>query len=76
MLWWCLYMTFFVYSKDRDKRITYSNTVLQTMREHQLCRNSKKYEFWFEQVVFMRHAVSTKGENNFKVAIANRYHWD
>ena len=51
-------MTFFVYSKDRDKRITYSNTVLQTMREHQLCRNSKKYEFWFEQVVFLEHVVS------------------
>jgi len=34
-----------MYSKDRDKHITYSNIVLQTMGEHQLYGNSKKCKF-------------------------------
>ena len=66
------------YPKDRDKHITYLNTALKTMGEHQLYSNSKKCEFWFEKLVFLRHAVTKDGmkvnpkaENNFRVAKAN-----
>jgi len=68
-----------IYSNDRDKHITYSDTLLLTMREHQLYANSKRCEFWLEQVVFLGHIVledgikvKLEGENNFKVAKTNR----
>ena len=72
-----------MYSKDRDKYITWSNIVLQTIEEHQLYGNPKMCESWLKQVVFLGHPVSEewmkvhlKGENDFKVIKANRFDWD
>jgi len=72
-----------IYSNDRDKHITYLNTVLQTMREHQLYGNLEKCGLLLKQAVLLGHAVSKEGmkvnpegENYFRVAKTNRYHWD
>jgi len=35
--------------------------VLQKTKEHQLYGNSKKCEFWLEQVVFLGHAIAKEG---------------
>jgi len=53
-----------IYSKDRVKHSTYLNTVLQTKGEHQLYSNSKKREFWLEQVVFLGCVISREGDES------------
>jgi len=41
-----------IYSKDRDENTTHLRVVLQTLREHQLYRKLKKYDFWLKEVIF------------------------
>jgi len=44
-----------IYSKDKEEYADHLMMVLQTMREHQLC---KKCEFWLEEVVFLGYVVT------------------
>jgi len=48
------------YSKDKDEHTVHLRTVLQTLREHQLHSQYKKYEYWFEVMVFLEHMVLKK----------------
>ncbi|TYK11055.1 reverse transcriptase [Cucumis melo var. makuwa] len=50
-----------VYSVDRKAHEEHLRIVLQTLRDNQLYAKFSKYEFWLEQVVFLRHVVSAKG---------------
>ena len=43
--------------QDRDQHTVHLRTVLQTLREHQLHSKHKKYEYWFEVMVFLEHMV-------------------
>jgi len=45
------------YSKDKDERTVHLRTMLQTLREHQLHSKYKKYEYWFEVMVFLEQMV-------------------
>ena len=73
-----------VYFRDKDEHTTYLRTVLQTLREHQLYGKMKKYEFWLEEVVLLRHVVSKegikvdpqKGESNPGLANTNQCYGD
>ncbi|KAL0560589.1 hypothetical protein IC582_000998 [Cucumis melo] len=50
-----------VYSIDREAHEEHLRIVLQTLRDKQLYAKFIKYEFLFEQVVFLGHVVSAKG---------------
>jgi len=50
-----------IYSKDKDERTIHLSIVLQTLREYQLYETWKKYEFWLEEVAFLRHVVFKEG---------------
>jgi len=47
-----------IYSKDGEEYVEHLRMVLQTLREHQLCRKLKECEFWLEEVVFLGHVVT------------------
>ena len=49
------------YSKDKDDHTVHLRTVLQTLREHQLHSKYKKYEYWFEVMVFWNIWYQRKG---------------
>jgi len=51
------------YSKDKDEHTVHLGTMLQTLREHQLHSKYKKYEYWFEVLVFLEHMVLKKEIN-------------
>ena len=50
-----------IYSRDKEEHTDYLRTMLQTLREHQLCSKLKKCELWLEEVVFLGHVVSKQG---------------
>ena len=50
-----------VYSKDRKNHDTHLRVVLETLRKEQLYAKLSKYEFWLNEVSFLRHIVSKEG---------------
>ena len=48
------------YSKDKDEHTVHLRIMLQTLGEHQLHSKYKKYEYWFEVLVFLEHMVLKK----------------
>jgi len=50
-----------VYSKDKEERAQHLQIVLQTLQEHQLYAILKKYEFWLQEIVFLRRLISKAG---------------
>ncbi|KAA3472834.1 gag-pol polyprotein [Gossypium australe] len=50
-----------VYSKTEDEHDKHLRVVLQILREKQLYAKLSKCEFWFREVTFLRHVVSTEG---------------
>ncbi|TYK02787.1 RVT_1 domain-containing protein/zf-CCHC domain-containing protein/RVP_2 domain-containing protein [Cucumis melo var. makuwa] len=51
-----------VYSVDREAHEEHLRIVLQTLRDKHLYAKFSKCEFWLEQVVFLGHVVSAKGD--------------
>lgn len=47
-----------VYSKSQDEHIKHLHKVFQVLREKQLYANIKKYDFWYDMIIFIRHVIS------------------
>ena len=52
-----------VYSRDKVEQTTQLRTVLQTLREHQLCGKLENCDVLLEEIVFFGHVVSKEGIN-------------
>ena len=50
-----------VYSKNVDDHAMHLRVVLQTLRDRELYAKFSKCEFWFNEVVFLRHVISGAG---------------
>ena len=50
-----------VYSKNDEDHTFHLRIIHQTLRERQLYAKFSKYEFWLNEVVFLRHVVSGNG---------------
>ena len=50
-----------VYSKDEQEHEQHLKIVLQILREKQLFAKLSKCDFWFKEVSFLGHIVSTEG---------------
>ena len=50
-----------VYSKNAEEHVFHLRIVLQTWRDRQLYAKNFKYEFWLNEVVFLRHVISENG---------------
>ena len=47
-----------VYSKSVNEHAFHLRVVLQTLRDRQLYAKFSKFEFWLNEMVFLRHVVS------------------
>jgi len=50
-----------VFSKSAEEHEEHLREVLETLRRHKLKEKFSKYNFWREEVKFLRHIVSGKG---------------
>jgi len=50
-----------IYSKSREEHTDHLRVVLAVLRENQLYGKLSKYEFWWEEVQFLGHVISTQG---------------
>ena len=47
-----------VYSKNAEEHAFHLQIILQTLRDKQLYTKFSRYEFWLNEVVFLKHVVS------------------
>ncbi|MGV8065586.1 reverse transcriptase family protein, partial [Mycobacterium kansasii] len=50
-----------IYSKSREEHEEHLRAVLDTLKKNQLFAQYKKWDFWQEEVKFLRHVVSKDG---------------
>ena len=50
-----------VYSKSWEEHEHHLRIALQTLKDHQLYAKLSKFEFWWENVAFLRHVVLSEG---------------
>lgn len=50
-----------VYSWSREEHVKHLRRVLQTLRQHQMYTKFENFEFWLNQVDFLRHILSADG---------------
>ena len=64
-----------MYSKDAQEHEHHLRIVLQTLRENQLFSKISICDFWFKEVSFLGHIVSTKGIRVDPVKIEAVVNW-
>ena len=50
-----------IYSKTTEYHEEHLSVVLQILRDEHLYAKPKKYEFWFDEVKFLGHTISSRG---------------
>ena len=48
-----------IYSKSDEEHAEHPKVVLQTLKENNLYAKSSKCEFWFKEVIFLSHVISS-----------------
>jgi hypothetical protein len=51
----------FIYSKSDSDHEEHLRLVLQKLRDNQIYAKYSKYEFWIDEVPFLRHIISNGG---------------
>ena len=49
------------YSKSQEDHRKHLQTILQTLKDKQLCAKLRKCEFWLAQIFFLGHVISRAG---------------